>query len=72
MRTAYQGKIFCWAHNLLMFFVYISGVLFEMMAAEIRKKSPETIDDLKKMNFTVIEIANNWEIFYELIEKERR
>jgi hypothetical protein len=66
-----------------MFFVYISGVLFEMMSTEMRKKSPETMDDLKKMNFTVVDHLHEYHtdfdngtiVFpgpYEFLEEERR
>jgi hypothetical protein len=40
------------------------------MATDMRKASPETISDLKKMNFTVYEIGKSGS--FNLIEKERR
>lgn len=45
-----------------------------MMATDIRKQSPETIDDLKRMNYTVVtfEDLERSVNFYELIEEERR
>jgi hypothetical protein len=42
------------------------------MATDMRKTSPETISDLKKMNYTVYEFENGYTESFNLIEKERR
>jgi hypothetical protein len=44
-----------------------------MMATDMRKPLPETIDDLKKMNFTVIDpYFKIDQSYYKYIEEERR
>lgn len=63
--------------------IYFLGVLFKMMSTDLRKKSPETIDELKKMNFSVVDYSltyihpyTNLSVIengpYILLEDERR
>lgn len=51
------------------------GVFYTMMVSEMRKKSPETIDDLKNQNYSIVcfdDGRGHRELLNEMIEENRR
>jgi hypothetical protein len=60
IRTAYQGKNEKTRLTLYkIWFVYISGVFFEMMTSDMRKKLPETIRELHPRKYTILYIEED-------------
>lgn len=81
MRTAYQGGeifsvfsflVICLHLRKLILQFLLSGVLFEMMAADMRRKPPETIEDLVEMNFTLLDSNDNGILFERYIEEDQK
>lgn len=55
--------------------IKLSGVFFEMMTTDMRKKLPSTIDDLYTQNFTIVYpeyFASDLKDLHDFIPERRR